>query len=103
MSVPHISALCRLAALALAALTCSAASAQAVLQQIAMKGQINLGYRVDASPFSFRDGQGRPAGYMIDLCQSAVERVQAATGKVLRSHFSWKQSDDDYVEGSAAR
>lgn len=84
MSVPHISSFCRLAALALAALACSAASAQAVLQQIAMKGQINLGYRVDASPFSFRDGQGRPAGYMIDLCQSAVERVQAATGKVLR-------------------
>ena len=26
-----------------------------------------------------------------------------ATGKALRSHFSWKQADDDYTEGSAAR
>jgi ketol-acid reductoisomerase len=26
-----------------------------------------------------------------------------ATGKALRSHFAWKQSDDDYTEGSAAR
>lgn len=26
-----------------------------------------------------------------------------ATGKALRSHFSWKQTDDDYTEGSAAR
>ncbi|GAA3807151.1 ketol-acid reductoisomerase [Nocardioides panacisoli] len=26
-----------------------------------------------------------------------------ATGKALRAHFSWKQSDDDYTEGSAAR
>ncbi|OSZ63452.1 transporter substrate-binding domain-containing protein [Hydrogenophaga sp. IBVHS2] len=74
----------RPAVLLMTALGCVAASAQTVLQQIAARGQINLGYRVDASPFSFRDGQGRPAGYMLDLCQSAVERVQAATGKVLR-------------------
>jgi ketol-acid reductoisomerase len=26
-----------------------------------------------------------------------------ATGKALRSHFSWSQVDDDYTEGSAAR
>jgi ketol-acid reductoisomerase len=26
-----------------------------------------------------------------------------ATGKALRAHFSWSQSDDDYTEGSAAR
>ena len=26
-----------------------------------------------------------------------------ATGKILRSHFSWKQQDADYIEGSAAR
>ena len=26
-----------------------------------------------------------------------------ATGKELRSHFSWQQADSDYVEGSAAR
>lgn len=26
-----------------------------------------------------------------------------ATGKVLRSHFSWKQQDADYVDGQAAR
>jgi glutamate/aspartate transport system substrate-binding protein len=70
--------------LALAALGATAALAQPVLQQIQSRGQINVGYRVDASPFSFRDGKGKPAGYMIDLCQSAVERVQAATGKVLR-------------------
>lgn len=74
----------RVAAIVMAGWCWGAALAQPVLQQIATRGQINLGYRVDASPFSFRDGQGKPAGYMIDLCQSAVERVQAATGKVLR-------------------
>lgn len=26
-----------------------------------------------------------------------------ATGKALRAHFAWKQTDDDYTEGSAAR
>lgn len=84
MSILRVPPFGRTAALVLALLASTAASAQAVLQQIALRGQINLGYRVDASPFSFRDGQGKPAGYMLDLCQSAVERVQAATGKVLR-------------------
>lgn len=84
MSILRVPSLRRTAALVLIGLACTAASAQTVLQQIASRGQINLGYRVDASPFSFRDGQGKPAGYMLDLCQSAVERVQAATGKVLR-------------------
>lgn len=84
MSTPRVSSFCRAALLALSALGATAVLAQPVLQQIQSRGQINVGYRVDASPFSFRDSTGRPAGYMVDLCQSAVERVQAATGKILR-------------------
>ena len=34
--------------------------------------------------------------------EEAAHSIEA-TGKALRSHFSWKQSDDDYTEGSAAR
>lgn len=84
MSFPRVSPFGRLAALLIAGTLASGAMAQSVLQQIQTRGQINVGYRVDASPFSFRDGKGQPAGYMMDLCQSAVQRVQAATGKVLR-------------------
>lgn len=48
MPILRVPLLRRTAALALIGLACTAASAQTVLQQIALRGQINLGYRVDA-------------------------------------------------------
>ena len=38
-----------------------------------------------------------------ELRAKEAEHPIEATGKVLRSHFAWKQTDSDYVEGSAAR
>ena len=38
-----------------------------------------------------------------ELRAKEAEHPIEATGKVLRSHFAWKQADSDYVEGSAAR
>jgi ABC-type amino acid transport substrate-binding protein len=35
-----------------------------------------LGYRVDASPFSYRDDAGGPAGYSIALCQKVADAVK---------------------------
>jgi len=37
------------------------------------------------------------------LREKAAQHPIEAVGKVLRSHFSWAQTDDDYTEGSAAR
>ncbi|MCD9155025.1 ketol-acid reductoisomerase [Aeromicrobium duanguangcaii] len=39
----------------------------------------------------------------LELREKEAGHPIEATGKTLRSHFSWKQSDDDYTEGSAAR
>jgi ketol-acid reductoisomerase len=37
------------------------------------------------------------------LREKGAQHPIEATGRELRSHFAWKQSDADYVEGSAAR
>ena len=39
----------------------------------------------------------------LELREKEAGHSIEATGKLLRSHFAWKQTDDDYVEGSAAR
>ncbi len=46
----------------------------------------------DAGAVEFNKLREEEAGHPIE-----------ATGKALRAHFAWKQSDDDYTEGSAAR
>ena len=51
----------------------------------------------------FIDDQDAGAPEFLALREQEAGHPIEATGKVLRSHFSWKQSDDDYVEGSAAR
>ena len=68
-------------ALALFTATLSpAASAQAesaALKRIKDAGVINLGYRDNASPFSFRGTDGKPAGYSIDLCSRIANAIMA--------------------------
>jgi ketol-acid reductoisomerase len=39
----------------------------------------------------------------LELREKEAGHPIEATGKALRAHFSWKQADDDYTEGSAAR
>lgn len=51
----------------------------------------------------FIDDQDAGAPEFLALREQEAEHPIEATGKVLRSHFSWKQQDSDYVEGSAAR
>jgi polar amino acid transport system substrate-binding protein/glutamate/aspartate transport system substrate-binding protein len=68
-----------LLALAAAALALpAAAQTTGTLKKIADSRSITFGYRADAVPFSFRDGNGQPAGYSVDLCRriaAAVERT----------------------------
>ncbi len=52
---------------AVLALTSQAATA-AKLDRIRDTGTFRIGYRADAKPYSYQDGQGQPAGYLVDLC-----------------------------------
>ena len=50
------------------------------LERIKANGQINVGYREDAPPFSYLDAQGRPQGYSLDICNAVVAQIKAQSG-----------------------
>ncbi len=56
------------------------ASAQAWQDRVTKRGQINVGYRADAAPFSY-DMQGQAVGYAIDLCKPIVDAMIKASGR----------------------
>jgi ABC-type amino acid transport substrate-binding protein len=57
------------------ALVCHAASA-ATLDRIRETGVFRIGYRADAKPYSYRDAQGQPAGYVVDLCLEVAAALE---------------------------
>jgi len=59
----------------LAFLTLSAAGA-GTLDEIRKTGEIKIGFRTDAAPFSYRDDKGRAAGYSVDLCALVVGGIR---------------------------
>jgi glutamate/aspartate transport system substrate-binding protein len=64
-------------ALSLGALAAAApAIAQSTLDKIKSRGQINVGYRSDAAPFSYADDRKRPMGYSIDFCAAVVDEIK---------------------------
>ena len=65
---------------ALAVLLLGGAAQADVLQQIADRGQIRLGVRADAAPFSYRREDGRPAGLAVVLCRRVAELIGAQMG-----------------------
>ena len=53
----------------------AAAGADGTLDRIQETGEIRLGYRADAAPFSYtRDG--KPGGYSVNLCLEVADRLQ---------------------------
>lgn len=51
----------------------------------------------------FIDDQDNGAKEFLELREKAAQHPIEAVGKDLRALFAWKQQDEDYVEGSAAR
>lgn len=56
------------------------AHAEGTLDKIKRRGQINLGYRVDAAPFSYVDAKKNAVGYSVDMCGEVVARLRAQMG-----------------------
>ena len=48
------------------------------LDRIRATGQIRLGYRLDAKPFSYGDESGQPAGYAVSVCDRIAAAVRSA-------------------------
>ncbi|MFO1067909.1 MAG: amino acid ABC transporter substrate-binding protein [Geminicoccaceae bacterium] len=66
----------RLLALAVALLGLAATAEAGVLDKVKQTGQLTLGYRNDAMPFSYENAKGEPAGYSVDLCLVVAEQVR---------------------------
>jgi ABC-type amino acid transport substrate-binding protein len=45
------------------------------LDRIRQEKTIHIAYREDAPPFSYKNGLGEPAGFMVDLCKAVVEKL----------------------------
>jgi ABC-type amino acid transport substrate-binding protein len=75
---PLLAALCLAPALVFA--QASSLPLEGRLKKIADTKTITLAYRADALPFSFEDGEKRPAGYMVDLCRSVVASIERQLG-----------------------
>lgn len=56
------------------------AAAESTLEQIASTGKIRVGFRQSVPPMSFRDSEGNPVGYSIDLCALVVDAVRIKLG-----------------------
>ena len=53
-----------------------AAELTGTLKKVKDKGEIVIGYRESSIPFSYLDGNQKPAGYMMDLCNRVVADVK---------------------------
>jgi len=69
-----------IAALILITPSLSAAEQLSTLGQIKQTGKIRIGYRQSEPPMSFRDNDGNPVGYSIDLCTRIATAVKAKLG-----------------------
>jgi len=68
----HRIALVLLPLLALLPLEAAAAS----LDRLRETGEVRIGYRQDAAPFSYENAVGEAAGYSVDLCKAVAARLK---------------------------
>jgi len=74
---------------AIAGALAGAAFAGPTLDRIRATGTIELGYRDDAAPFSYRDRDGRVRGYSVELCERAAAEVAKVAG-VASLKLQWR-------------
>lgn len=63
-------------ALAIAAGPASAQAVEGTLKKVADTGTITIGHRETSIPFSYYDGNQKPVGYSIEICDRVVEAVK---------------------------
>jgi ABC-type amino acid transport substrate-binding protein len=59
------------------ALAAPAAAQTGTLEKIRKQGAITMGYLDGSAPFSFRDANGQPQGYSVDLCRAIASGIRA--------------------------
>ena len=69
------------AVLLLLGLDAFTATSEGTLDRIARTGEFVIGYRTDASPLSYENAAGEPAGYSVDLCRRIAVAVKTHLGR----------------------
>lgn len=70
----------RFALLAVGLLAWSATADAAVLDRARDTGELRLGFRADAQPFSLKKADGQAGGYSVDLCRAVAREAAAELG-----------------------
>ena len=66
-----------IAALLITSVALAGAAAAGTLDHIAQSKSVRIAYRNDAPPFSYAGKDGKPAGYMVDLCRAVAQQLAA--------------------------
>src|SRR5262245_19395559 len=77
----------RLVALAGCLILLSQFAEAGTLDRVRETRTIKLGYRADARPHSYRNDQGQPAGYSVDLCKEVAATVIQTIGSAVKTEF----------------
>ena len=59
------------------------------IDRIRESGSITLGYPESSVPFGYLDGQQKPVGYTVEICEAVAAKIKAALGlKALEVHYN---------------
>jgi len=83
---PSVPALLLVSALSLAL---PAAAQTGTLEKIRKQGAITMGYLDGSAPFSFRDANGQPQGYSVELCRAIASGIRAQL-KLAKLETRWE-------------
>jgi ABC-type amino acid transport substrate-binding protein len=92
MCLPQCSSWPRLLAVLAALAIATQSAAAATLDRVRASSVFRIGYRADAKPYSYRNDQGQPAGYIVDLCLE----VAKALGPNVRTEFVLVPADQRF-------
>ena len=77
----------QLLSLACAALLAPLAVSANTLEKVKASGTITMGVRDSSGALSYTLGDGKYAGYHVEICQRIVEQVEKAVGRKLQTNF----------------
>jgi ABC-type amino acid transport substrate-binding protein len=66
------------------------------LDRVRDTGTFRIGYRADAKPYSYRNEDGQPAGYIVDLCLEVAGAVRSEIGDKVRVEYVLVTADQRF-------
>jgi len=99
-------------AIAAVAVSFAAFAAQAqTLADVKKRGVLRLGYSETSVPFAFKNNEGQPSGYSVELCQRVATAIATRAGTAMKvewvpltpSTFAWPPSRPSVPTSRATR